>query len=225
MVILCGLWGRASALPPGFRPAWPDLRNFRSRRTNLSMGFYQRRLPHWDVIGKRGFLTFRLHGSLPATRIFPPARMTAGEVFVAMDRLLDHEESGPVYLRHPVIARLVLDSIVAGERQFNRYDLHAFVVMPNHVHMLVTPHVKLADWTRSLKGFTGREASRILDLRGTRFWQDESYDHLVRNDEEADRIKRYIEWNPVKAGLAESPEAFSWSSVPPGGSPPAERKL
>jgi putative DNA methylase len=182
-------------------------------------------LPHWDIIGQRVFLTFRLNGSLPVNRVFPPTRMTGGKAFAALDKLLDQAETGPVYLRQPAIAKMVVDSILAGDRRFNRYDLHAFVVMPNHVHMLVTSHVKLADWFRSLKGFTGREASRTLGLNGTPFWQDESYDHLVRNDDEAELIKKYIEWNPVKASFCESPETFPWSSATPGGSPAAEQKL
>jgi REP element-mobilizing transposase RayT len=185
------------------------------------MSFYERRLPHWDVVGKKVFVTFRLHGSLPRTRIFPPARMTAGEVFVAMDCILDRADNGPTYLRRPEIASLVIQSIRDGDEQFRRYDLHAFVVMPNHVHMLVTSLVKLCNWTGPLKGFTGRAASQALNLNGTPFWQDESYDHLVLNDEEAQNIRRYFEWNPVKAGLADAPETFPHSSATPGGSPAA----
>jgi hypothetical protein len=90
--------------------------------------------------------------------------------------------------------------------------------------MLVTSRVKLSDWTGPLKGFTGHHASRILGLSGVPFWLDESYDRLVRNDDECRRIHRYIEWNPVKAGLADRPEGFPWSSATPGGSPAAGRK-
>jgi REP element-mobilizing transposase RayT len=218
------MWGRASALPPGFRPAWQELRNFTRQSTILPMRFYERRLPHWDVVGKRVFVTFRLYGSLPAGRIFPPARMSAGEVFVAMDRILDRGEHGPVYLKRPEIAGMVMTSILDGDRRFRRYDLHAFVIMSNHVHILVTSLVRMAEWTRSLKGFTGREASKMLGLNGTPFWLDESYDRLLRNDEEFRNTKRYIEWNPVKVGLADSPEGFPWSSATPGGSPAAGRK-
>jgi hypothetical protein len=82
------------------------------------MRFYQRRLPHWDVIGKKVFVTFRLHGSLPANRVFPPARATAGEVFVAIDRLLDHARTGPFYLRRPEIAETIVESIRDGDRRF-----------------------------------------------------------------------------------------------------------
>jgi putative DNA methylase len=80
------------------------------------------------------------------------------------------------------------------------------------------------EWLGPLKGFTGHEAIRIPNLRTRPFWQDESYDHLIRNDEEWLRVKRYIEWNPVKAGLAALPEEFAFSSATPGGSPAAGRK-
>jgi REP-associated tyrosine transposase len=158
------------------------------------------------------FVTFRLAGSLPASRVFPPARFSSGQAFVAMDRLLDQATSGPVYLGQPEIAQLVIDALRDGEVRFHRYDLHAFVVMPNHVHLLVTPHVKAMQWLGPLKGFTAHEANRVLS-RHAPFWQDESYDRLVRDSEEFRRTLRYIENNPVKAGLVQSPELFPWSSA------------
>jgi REP-associated tyrosine transposase len=84
--------------------------------------------------------------------------------------------------------------------------------------------VPAAEWLGALKGFTGHEAVRMLNRRGTPCWQDESYDHLVRDDEEFARIRRYIEWNPVKAGLVALPEEFPWSSAAPGRSPAAGQK-
>ena len=87
--------------------------------------------------------------------------------------------------------------------------------MPNHVHLLVTPDVPVSKLTQSLKRFTAREANRLLQLTGIPFWQDESYDRLVRDEIEFQRIARYIEWNPVKAGLASHPEEFLWSSARP----------
>ena len=172
------------------------------------MRFYERRLPHWDVVGAPLFVTFRLHDSLPPGRIFPPASLTSGKAFVEMDRLLDAACSGPKYLAVPEIANLVVGAIQGNER----YRLHSFVVMPNHVHMLVTPLVPSAEWLRHLKGSTAREANLILGRRGP-FWQGESYDHLVRSDEEFGRIRMYIENNPVKAGLVKAPEDFEWSSA------------
>jgi putative transposase len=67
--------------------------------------------------------------------------------------------------------------------------------------------------SRALKRFTARSANKILGLTGQPFWQDESYDHLVREDTEFDRIVRYIENNPVKAGLVTQPDVFPWSSA------------
>lgn len=68
---------------------------------------------------------------------------------------------------------------------------------------------------QSLKLFTARQGNRILGLIGRPFWQDESYDRLVRNEAEFDRIALYIEMNPVRAGLAATPEDFPWSSAWP----------
>jgi REP element-mobilizing transposase RayT len=177
------------------------------------MNRYQRRLPHWDVIGQPLFVTFRLHGSLPQGRAFPPG-LTAGHAFVALDRLLDVSTHGPTFLRRPEIASLVVQSLRDGQNRFRRYQLHAFVVMPNHVHLLATGAVPLHEWLRSLKGFTGHEANRLLSLKGA-FWQEESYDHLLRKPDEFERIKRYIELNPVKAGLAATPQEYPWSSAAP----------
>jgi len=192
--------------------------------TTIGMSTYNRRLPHWDVTGKRMFVTFRLHGSLPASRTFPPAGLTHGQAFAAMDRLLDHPRSGPVYLSQPAIADMVIDVLHAGESRFARYELHSFVVMPNHVHLLATPRVPAKEWLGPLKGFTGHEAIRILNQAGNPFWQDESYEHLIRNDEEFARVRRYIEWNPVKAGLAAFQKEFVFSSAAPGRSPAAGPK-
>jgi REP element-mobilizing transposase RayT len=184
------------------------------------MGHYERRLPHWEAIGQLLFVTFRLHGSLSTHRVFPPARMTSGLAFVALDRLLDQPACGPAFLQRPEIARLVVQALHDGQFRFHRYHLHAFVVMPNHVHLLVTPGVTSRRWLGPLKGFTAHQANRILGQHGP-FWQDESYDHLVRDDREFRRVQRYIEHNPVRAGLVALPEQFPWSSAAPGQSPAA----
>ena len=181
----------------------------------------ERRLPHWDVIGSPLFVTFRLHGSLPPNRTFLPERLTTGKAFAAMDRILDNARTGPLFLREPQIADLVTQAILDGESRFARYQLHAFVVMTNHVHMLVTPQVVATKWLGPLKGFTAHEANRILSNHGTPFWQDESYDHLVRSDAEFGRIHDYIERNPITAGVVVAAEEFRWSSA----EKPPERRL
>jgi len=130
-----------------------------------------------------------------------------------LDKLLDLERDGALYLRMPEIASLTVDAFFHGAEKMQLYELHAFVIMPNHVHILITPHVELAKLTHSIKRFTAREANRILGLTGKRFWQDESYDRLVRDHSEFQRIQRYIENNPVRAGLVATPEEYRWSSA------------
>ena len=109
------------------------------------------------------FVTWRLYGSLPPNRVFPE-ETTAGSAFVAMDSLLDHATSGPLHLRRPEIARVVVDAIRHGEEQMGYYRCHAFVVMANHVHLLITPLVEVSKITQTLKRFTARSANKILGL-------------------------------------------------------------
>jgi len=132
-----------------------------------------------------------------------------------MDRILDNTCTGPLFLRMPEVATMVMDAIHYRDRNLQHYELHAFVIMPNHVHLLVTPLVAVSKIMQSLKRFTAHEGNRILGLTGKPFWQDESYDRLVRNDAEFERIACYIEMNPVRAGLAATPEEFPWSSAGP----------
>jgi REP element-mobilizing transposase RayT len=91
--------------------------------------------------------------------------------------------------------------------------LHAWVVMPNHVHLLFTPNIEPSVVLRRLKGASAREANQLLGLTGQPFWQAESYDRLVRSPAEFERIEEYIVQNPVRAGLARSQEEYPWSSA------------
>jgi REP element-mobilizing transposase RayT len=129
-----------------------------------------------------------------------------------MDRYLDTTSFGPMYLRQPAIAQVVVTSLLRGVDE-GHYELGAYAVMPNHVHALLLPKIPPSELMRALKGVTAREANRILGRTGQSFCQGESYDHWVRNQTEWDRIKRYIEENPVKAGLAVRAEEYPWSSA------------
>ncbi len=92
--------------------------------------------------------------------------------------------------------------------------------MPNHVHLLLTPQVSLSKLLGSLKAATAKRANLLLHRSGQPFWQDESYDHLVRDGDEFRRIQRYIENNPVTACLAATPEEYTWSSAGRPARPP-----
>jgi REP element-mobilizing transposase RayT len=175
--------------------------------------FYQRRLPHVYELGQPVFLTWRLYDSLPPHRTFPTDALNSGKAFAAMDRLLDEACVGAFYLRQPAIADMLVEAIHYNANTLGHYVLHAFVVMPNHVHLLATPGVGLPNLTRSLKGITAKRANKMLSLTGNPFWQEESYDHLVRNERELENIRRYIERNPVRAGLVREAREYRWSSA------------
>ncbi len=175
------------------------------------MADYRRRLPHIHPDGAQLFVTWRLHGSLPVS---PPDVIyaTPGHAFAAEDRALA-EGHGWLWLNDTRVARQMVEAIRNGENRKQLYELQAWVVMPNHVHMLMLPHVAWPRITHWIKGRTAREANLLLGRTGERFWQDESYDHWMRNEREFQRIVKYIEWNPVSAGLAAKPEDWPWSSA------------
>jgi putative transposase len=177
------------------------------------MTFYRRRLPHIYEDDRPIFLTWCLHDALPCHRTFPRSTLNTGEALAAMDRLLDEARAGPFYLRQPDIADMIVEAIQYNANNLGHYVLHAFAVIPNHVHMLATPSVELPKLTRSLKGITAKRANAMLSLTGQPFWQAESYDHLVRHEREFESIRQYIEENPVRAGLVTAASEFRWSSA------------
>jgi putative transposase len=131
-----------------------------------------------------------------------------------MDRYLDTAKSGPLFLRDTVIAELTVASLFKGV-ELGHYERGAFVIMANHVHVLLFPLVSPSLLLKALKGVTARMANKELGRTGEPFWQRESYDHWVRDERELCRIAAYIEGNPVKAGLVECAEAYRWSSANP----------
>jgi putative transposase len=176
---------------------------------------YRRNLPHWFPHGASIFITWRLAGSLPAvakSRLPQRKKKDAGEAFRTLDRMFDLQESGPLWLKQPEIAELIERSFYVGQSR-EQFELHAYVVMANHVHLLLTPKRSVASITQILKGVTAREGNRILGRVGMPFWQDESFDHWIRNESEFAQTKEYIEQNPVKARLVERPEDWIRSSA------------
>jgi REP element-mobilizing transposase RayT len=95
-----------------------------------------------------------------------------------------------------------------------RYWISAWVVMPNHVHMLLTPNAKwpLSQILQSFKSYTSHEANKILGRRG-QFWMEDYFDRYVRDKKHFAGAIRYIENNPVKARLCRKPEDWPFSSA------------
>lgn len=175
------------------------------------MAYYERNLPHWHPDGAEVFLTWCLHGS----HVEQPRTQTesAGRAFLLYDRALDRASSGPKWLLKPAVAQCVVDSLRFGEQALNPYQLLAFCVMPNDVHVVIEPRIEVAKITKSLKGFTARRINRILKRTGEPLWQDETFDRWIRDQKENSRIIRYVEQNPVTAGLAKTAEQWRWSSA------------
>ncbi len=199
---------------------------------------YERNLPHILPPDETIFITFRLYGSLPADVIDQLAAERKAEqerirqsgadatllqkqtgqagkrYFARFDALLDMATQGNAWLKQPAIADIVQTAIRYGDGR--SYTLHAYCIMPNHVHLLVTILSQRVSFTRvlqSLKGFSARQANALLNRTGQPFWQAESYDHVVRNADEFNRIVSYILHNPVKAGLVSEWEEYPYSYV------------
>ena len=115
---VCRAETHLGALPSALQPA---LRILRECRRHLDMSFTRRRLPHACPQGKWLFLTCHLHGSLPHGVYPPPDMASGGRAFVWMDRYLDHASTGPLFLRQPSIASIVIDSLHKGV-ELGHYD-------------------------------------------------------------------------------------------------------
>ena len=201
---------------------------------NLLAGFHSRdHLPHLKRLRAAYFVTFRLADTLARDVLlqFKQERETIiAQALAAKRPLTWHEQEelfrwysarvdgyldaghGDCWLRQAEFASLVADALRFHAGQ--RFELSAWVVMPNHVHAVVRP---LPGWTlskilQSWKGFTAREANRRLGREGQSFWQSESFDHLVRNDQDHHRCCHYTTMNPVNAGLCARPQDWRWSS-------------
>jgi hypothetical protein len=127
----------------------------------------RRRLPHFEVSGRPLFVTFRLRGSLPVSRVFPASNLTSGQAFLTMDRLLDEACSGPTFLMSRPIAQLVQASLQYGE-ELEHYELHSWVIMPNHVHLLLTPRVSVSKLLARLKRSRRSEPTCSSNGQGNR---------------------------------------------------------
>jgi putative transposase len=163
---------------------------------------YKRHLPHWLPEGAILHLTWRLSNTLPTP-----------EPDILLRDYVSRAPKGPMWLADPRIAQVVVDALNYGEEHRKLYELFAWVLMPNHVHVLLEPRTELSTITRWLKGRTARTANRILGLTNQPFWSQESYDHIVRSPEEFRNTAYYIEENPVRARLVELPNQWRWSSA------------
>jgi REP element-mobilizing transposase RayT len=179
---------------------------------NLTQGIHQRGyLPHLKAEGGVYAVTFRLHDSLPANILAHMADLAANEKDVALEAQLNAGH-GECLLAQPVIAEMLKQVLLAKHSQ--DYHLHAWVIMPNHVHLLVEPlnSCVLSDILQAIKSISARQANQLLAREGA-FWQRESYDHLVRDEDDFNHALEYIEQNPVKANLVKLSHEYALGSA------------
>ncbi len=178
----------------------------------------RRNLPHWQQEGRTYFVTFRLHDSLPQEKLEAlrknraewldtnPEPWSAAqsqeyhEMFSEKVQLWLDAGYGSCLLKDPALAQIVADAL----RHFDgeRYDLVAWVVMPNHVHVLLTPRpgFALGKILHSWKSFGAHEINKQVGRQGD-VWQHETYDHIVRDPDSLWHFAKYIVDNPRHAGL------------------------
>ncbi len=176
-------------------------------------------LPHWDPGDRSQHLVFRLHDSLPQHLLdmweaelcnYPEAAANVerrNRIEAALDQGM-----GQCYLRQPEVAMVVAQALLYFNGE--RYHLHAWVIMPNHVHTLITPTAPatLASITHSWKSYTAKQANQVLGRQG-QFWQKEYFDRAMEDAHDMARTKTYIEANPVAAGICQTPADWRWSSA------------
>jgi putative DNA methylase len=181
--------------------------------------------PHFDGEGVTQHVCFHLFDSLPQSLLLQWTEKLRGmhsaggletteasrewrrRIHDALDR-----GYGACFLRDDRIARIVEDALLRFDGE--RYTLHAWCVMPNHVHTLFTPlsKFKMSKIVHSWKSFTAHECNKVLGRTG-KFWEREPFDRYIRNQRHFQNALAYIEGNPVKAGLCEEATDWWWSSA------------
>lgn len=176
-------------------------------------------LPHYDGGSIVQFVTCRLSDSLPQ-KVLERFRVELEskkeedidrKVMILVEKFLD-SGYGECFLKKREVAEIVKNSLQKFDGE--RYKLIAWVIMPNHIHLLLKP---LDDWElykimQSFKSFTALEANRTLNRTG-KFWMREYFDRYIRDYEHFEKAFRYIENNPVKANFCEKPEDWEFSSA------------
>jgi putative transposase len=211
--------------PPGFQGLHPT----------KAIRIYSRNLPHWRQEGATYFITFRQQDSIPPHvwramqeelrkwkvrseeeearngGTLPTEFMDQWEQFqrrhlVKLEREVDACH-GTCVLARAECREVMVNALMIFDK--DRYDLHAFVVMPNHVHLAVTPRSgwNLPELLKSLKGFTAREINKKVGRTGS-LWQPESFDRIIRDASHFEKVIRYIMRNPEKARLDERKSAL-----------------
>lgn len=177
---------------------------------NRRIGRY---LEHWEQEGTLSFVTCRLYDSLPQSKLRQLSEMRGEwlashpmpwsdavyaeyeeEILAKVDRWLD-AGVGECFLEDPAVRAVVIDALKYNDGK--RYSLYDYVVMPNHVHvvLLAMPGESVGEIIYTIKNYTARQINKMLCRQG-QLWQTDAFDHLIRNVSEYQRISDYIRHNP-----------------------------
>jgi putative transposase len=206
---------------------------------------YARKLPHFDHEGATFFVTFRLENSIPADIARQLKTERAREIedvkkskiadkpqkiidieekyFLQYDDLLDHPTFGDRFLDEPQCAEIIIDILNEYDDKF--YQLDAYCIMPNHVHLLIDTSLQLDP-----DGFVPKDYQYLKDImrriksksavyinrsrrRNGQLWEEESYDRYIRNMAHFQYVENYIVQNPIKAGLGTSAKPYPYVFV------------
>lgn len=160
-------------------------------------------LPHIEQEGVLQFVTFRLADSLPTSKLvyleeLKKKYLLTGEMAALSEEITKIDEwlasgYGKCILKYEPVQQAVDSSI----RYFDgtHYELYDYVIMPNHVHLLIVPDSSVKEAMSSLKRYTTREINKIIGNKG-RIWQRDHFDHMIRNYQEYNETKEYIIQNP-----------------------------
>jgi putative transposase len=203
--------------------------------------YHKRNLPHYYPKGAKFFITFRLFGSIPKEKLeemqanyekllasidknlpeneySEQADIAQKRLLLAYDNYLDLNQDNLHYLKNTQIAEIVREAM--HYRDGKVYDLLAYCIMSNHVHLVFDTAFQLKKSSKSyqnidkimqgIKSFTAHEINKLLGRQGA-FWQEESFDRVIRNDKELQNILNYTIQNPVKAGIVENWQDYPYS--------------
>lgn len=199
--------------------------------------YHRGHLPHIQPQDRAFFVTFRLDLPLTTeyflnmekrkeelntslTHIESPAERNlifGKKLFAFIDSYFDNLKCKNNILHETAYAELIVNELCSIDKQM--YDLYAYTIMPNHVHLLFKPlkniegdDFPIAKIMQNIKGKSARFINLVLGRSG-KLWQKEYYDHYVRNETELLNIVRYIVRNPINAGLVEQPRDWQWTWV------------
>jgi REP element-mobilizing transposase RayT len=188
--------------------------NFKPKKDRDDFGWHGRgRIPHLDAEGFTQFVTFRLFDSMPQC-VLEKWRVELPDDVAFRKKIEEYLDSGygECWPNDERIAAILEETLLLHQRV--KYLLEAWVIMPNHGHVALTPlpGIHLPSVMHSIKSYTAQAANKILNRKG-QFWQHESFDRYIRNYKHFAATIGYIENNPVAAGLCSMPEDWRWSSA------------